>query len=108
MKTNKQTMKEPVLICDDHHGVYMMQLTCQTLQERYKKQIIKQVGAETWQDVINGPECENHFNACNSVTGCTLKTETGQKFHIDYAEGGIWAFPACWMRTKKADEFFNC
>lgn len=27
--------------------------------------------------------------------------------NIQYAEGGIWAIPACFMRTKKASEFFG-
>jgi hypothetical protein len=106
MKNKK--WNEPELMADDHHGQYMMQLLVKDgLKPFILNQIKKQVTPETWeslQDVNN----EWHFDACDTVTGLTLKTETGQKFSLQYAEGGLWAIPACFMRTKKANDFFGC
>lgn len=107
MKRNKNTMTEPELMCNDAHGIYMMQLTYDSLLPRYKKQALKELGEETIQDIIDGPDNEFHFDACNSLTNVTFKTETGQKFTIQYAEGGTWAIPACFARSRAASVFFG-
>jgi len=108
MKTTKWT--EPELMVDDHHGVYMMQLWALTNKANNKtvwKQIEKTLDSESIESLLNGPDDENHFEACQDVENMTFKTETGQKFSIAYAEGGLWAIPFC-FRGKKADDFFGC
>lgn len=107
MAHSKSYFKEPELMADDHHGVYMMQLLAKELLPRYQKQIEKAIGPEAWQSVINGPDDEHHWDACDSVTNVTLTTPTGQKWSLQYAEGGIWAIPACFTRTKKFESFFQ-
>ena len=99
-------MKTPELLCDDHHGQYMMQLLVKELQPRYQKQIRKQIGGEQFES-LKDVEDEFHMDACDAVTNCTLTTPTGQKFVIQYAEGGLWAIPYCYMRTKEYEEW-NC
>lgn len=108
MKTTKNTMLEPELLADDHHGQYMMQLLITGgLTPFVLRQIKRKVSPETWeslQDVNNEWHCEG----CDTVTNLTLKTESGQKFTIQYGEGGIWAVPACFARSeRKMNEFFG-
>jgi hypothetical protein len=107
MKTTKKTILQPELLVDDHHGQYMGQLAWQYLADRYKKQAAKVLSAETIKSLENGPEDEWHFEACDSLTNVEFKTETGQKVTIQNAEGGIWAIPACFMRSKAANNFFG-
>ncbi len=96
---------EPSLLVDDHHGQFMMQMLFKEgLDSRYLKQAKKQIGNEAYQAVLDGPDNESHFDACDEVTNCIFKTPTGQKFTIQYAEGGIWAIPYCFKNTE---EFFG-
>jgi redox-sensitive bicupin YhaK (pirin superfamily) len=102
---------EPELMVNDHHGVYMMQLWVE-LQKKDNtpawKQICKQVGKESIDSLLAGPDDEFHFDSCQEIENMTFKTQTGQKFTIQYCEGGIWAIPFC-FKGKKANEFFgNC
>lgn len=99
----KSQFKEPELLCNDHHGTYMMKHTIEELLPKYRRQIRKQIGEENW-EALKDIEHEFHFDACDAVTNCLLKTETGQQWHIDYAEGGLWAIPRCYMRTKEYRE----
>ena len=50
---------------------------------------------------------EFYDESCDELTNVELKTPTGQKFHIQYAEGGMWLIPNCFYRTKAANEFFG-
>jgi len=107
MKKNKNTITEPQLFVDDHHGQYMGQIAWQQLAEFYKKQALKVLSAETVKSLEDGPEDEWHFDACDSLTNLEFKSPTGQKLFIQYAEGGIWILPACFLRSKAANEFFG-
>lgn len=104
----KKKWDEPELMADDHHGQYMMQLLCKDILPIYQNQIIRKIGKDGWQAIMDGPDNEIHFEVCDEITNIELKTQTGQKFSLQYAEGGIWAIPACFMRTKKANDFFEC
>lgn len=102
----KNKFTEPELLVDDHHGIYMGKFAYEFLKERYKKQIEKHLSPDELFDLLN-PESEFYFDACNKLQDITFTTETGQKFYLQYAEGGIWLIPACFMRTKKYDEFIG-
>jgi len=107
MKTNRNTMTQPELFVDDHHGQYMGQIAWQQLADRYKKQAVKVLSAETIKSLENGPDDEWHMEACDSFTEVEFKTPSGQKFFINYAEGGIWVLPACFLRSKAVNDFFG-
>ncbi len=105
MKTNKNTITEPQLFVDDHHGIYMGQIAWQQLADRYKKQAEKVLSNEDIADLQN-PDSENYCEVCDEFCNIIFKTETGQKLQIQYAEGGMWIIPACFRGTKY-DEFFG-
>lgn len=101
---------EPSLLVDSHHGVYMMQLLVeQNKRERTRlwKQISVQLSEEDRQAILEGPENEWHTEACDTLTNKTFTTETGQKYTIEYAEGGLWAIPFCFKGKARSDFFGN-
>lgn len=103
----RKTLREPALFVDDHHGQYMGQIAWEQLADKYKKQARKQLSKEDVQAIKDGPENEWHHEAMDKFTNVVFKSPTGQKSRIDYAEGGMWEIPFCFLRTKKADEFFG-
>ena len=103
----KVKITKPELFVDDHHGIYMGQLVWKYLDERYKKQARRKLSKETIESLENGPEDEGYYDSCDSFTNVEFKTETGQKFNIQYAEGGMWVIPFFFMRTKEAEKFFG-
>ncbi len=107
MKTNKNTITSPELFVDDHHGQYMGQIAWQILADRYKKQAKKHLSEDTIKSLEIGPDDEFHFDACYNLTNVQFHTPTGQKFYINYAEGGMWILSACFLRSKAASEFFD-
>ena len=106
MKTSKNTITEPQLFVDDHHGVYMGQIAWQQLAERYKKQAIRQISSEDIASLNNGPDDEFYCDAWGNFEGIIFKTPTGQKLNICMADGGVWIIPAC-FRGKKLNDFFG-
>ncbi len=97
---------EPELFIDDHHGIYMGKFAYEALAPTYKAQVATHMSAgaiKSLQDTYD----EFYDESCNELTEITFVTETGQKWSLQYAEGGIWAIPACFMRSKKASEFFG-
>lgn len=94
MRHNKQTITEPELFVDDHHGQYMGQIAWQQLAERYKSQARKVLPKKTIEEIEKGPDAEWHFETCLSFTEVEFHTPTGQKFRIEYAEGAMWIIPA--------------
>jgi hypothetical protein len=107
MKTSKSTILSPELFVDNHHGQYMGQIAWQQLADFYKKQALKVLSAETVASLEAGPDDEWHFEACDNLTNVAFKSPTGQKLSIQYAEGGMWIIPACFYRSKEANEFFG-
>jgi hypothetical protein len=102
----KAKWNEPTLLVDDHHGIYMGKIAYEILNERYKKQISKVASKEDIETLMN-VEDEWHHDVCDRIlANFTFTTETGQKFCLAYAEGGIWAIPNC-FRGKKLEEFFG-
>ena len=77
----------------------------EVLADKYKKQAKKHLTEDTINDLSN-VDSEFYDDACDSLTQITFKTETGQQWNLQYAEGGIWAIPKC-FRGKKASEFFG-
>jgi hypothetical protein len=108
MRHSKTFFNQPELMANDAHGVYMMQLAFDSLLPIYKNQAAKQLSKQTIADIEAGPECEYHFEACDLLTNVTFCTPSGQKWSLQYAEGGVWAIPACFARTKAANDFFGC
>ncbi len=106
MKTNRNTITEPQLFVDDHHGRYMGQIAWKILADRYKKQALKVLTAEDIADLQN-PDSEFYDETCDKLCNVVFKTETGQKISLVYAEGGIWVIPACFYRSKAANDFFG-
>lgn len=105
----KTKWTQPELLADDHHGQHMMQLLFEKgLRKRYLRQLKKKLPEWAYNAILAGPDNESHYEACDLVNNATLTTETGQKWSIQYAEGGLWAIPACFMRTKQAEGFFGC
>jgi len=107
MKTNKNTILGPELFVDGHHGIYMGKLAYEYLAEEYKKQALKKLGKETIDEILD-MDHENHHEAVDEFTRIQFKRPTGQKFTINFAEGGMWVIPNCFWRTKEADSFFGC
>ncbi len=105
--TNKHTITEPELFIDDNRGQYMGQEAWRCLAERYKKQAKKVLSAEDIESLEAGPENEWHFEACDNLTKVEFSTPTGQKFYIQYAEGGMWILSKYFLRSKQANEFFG-
>lgn len=106
MKTSKNTIVEPELFVDDHHGQYMGELAYEYLNARYKAQVKKQL-SDFDIEAIQDTDSEFYYDAVNNFTNVVFKTNTGQKFNIQFAEGGLWIIPFCFMRSKKANEFFG-
>lgn len=107
MKRNKNTIVEPELFVDDHHGIYMGRIAYQQLNSYYMDQAKKQLSQDDIDSLNEGPDNEFYDESCDNLTNVTFKTPTGQKFNIQYAEGGMWLIPACFMRSKAANEFFG-
>jgi hypothetical protein len=106
MKENK--MKQPELFVDDHHGVYMGQIAWKQLASKFKKQARKALSKETIKSLEDGPESVWYCDACDEFTNIVFRLETGQKIQIQYADGGMWVIPFCFLRTKAANDFFGC
>lgn len=105
--TNKNTIKEPELFVNDHHGIYMGQIAWQQLSERYKKQAKKVLSKDDISSLENGPDDEFYFEACDNLTNVEFHTPTGQRLFINYAEGGMWILSKYFLRSKQANEFFG-
>lgn len=96
----KTKFKEPELFIDDNRGIYMGSEAYKALAPRYKAQVAKHMSAEAIESLQN-TECEFYDESCDKLTEIIFVTETGQKWQLQYAEGGIWAVPACFMRSKR-------
>jgi len=107
MKKNQNTITEPILLVDDHHGIYMGQIAWEILADRYKKQAIAQGFDDEFQSDISNIENEFYCDACDKLTYITFKTPSGQKFWINYYDGGMWIISAYVMRSKQFTDFLN-
>lgn len=99
-------MREPELWVNDSHGIYMGKIAYEQLNERYKKQANDCLNVdEIW--AIEEMDDEEYNDAVDKFTQIEFKTESGQKFNIQFAEGGLWVIPFCFYRSKQANEFFG-
>lgn len=102
----KTKFKEPELFIGDQHGIYIGKFAYEALAERYKAQVAKHMSAEAIKSLQD--TCDEFYNeSCDELTEITFKTETGQKWQLQYAEGGMWGIPFCFLRSKKANYFFG-
>jgi hypothetical protein len=107
MKKNQNTITEPILLVDDHHGIYMGKFAWEILADRYKKQAIAQGFDEQFQSDISNVENEFYCDACDKLTSITFKTPSRQRFRIIYSDGGMWIISLYVMRSKQYKDFFN-
>ena len=102
---NKVKWNYPTLLVDDHHGIYMGKLAYEYLSDRHKKQAQKHL-SDADIEALQDTENEWYWEACDALCSIVFRTKTGAKFTLAYAEGGIWAIPAC-LRGRKLEEFFG-
>ena len=107
MKKNQNTITEPILLVDDHHGIYMGKFAWESLAERYKKQAIAQGFNQEYQSDISNIENEFYCDACDMLTGITFKTPSGQRFWITYSDGGMWIISLYVLRSKQFKDFLS-
>lgn len=100
MKTTKNTILEPVLMVDSHHGIYSAQIFVETLHEDLKKQI----KPEILEDLKN-PENEFYWESWESVLDMEFKWNRQKVFVMQIED--VWIVPACYLRTKQGQEFIN-
>jgi hypothetical protein len=101
MKTSKDTILEPVLMVDGHHGIYSPKIFLEILNAELKKQIPATLRAD-----LRNPEGENYWNAWDQVTQITFKIRN-QKLLIEEIEGDIFFVPFCYLRSKEYKENFQ-
>jgi len=107
MKKNQNTITEPILLVNDANGIYMGKFAWESLADRYRYQAIAQGFNEEFQSDISDIESEFYCDACDKLTSITFKTPSGQKFWINYFDGGMWIISAYVMRSKQFTDFFN-
>jgi hypothetical protein len=98
MKTSKNTILEPVLMVDSHHGTYSPKIFLETVNAEIKKQIPANLRIE-----LRNPEGENYWDAWDKVLDIVFKVGR-QKFFLDSVDGDIWLIPFCYTRTKEYKE----
>lgn len=103
----KAKFRTPELFVDDLHGRYMGQIAYEQLADPYLKQANKTLSKEDIQSLLDGPDNEWYDKATDNLTNISFKTPTGQRFNINFAEGGLWCIPLCYYRTKQANDFFG-
>lgn len=106
MKTPTK-IKTPILLVDDHHGIYSGKFAYEYLDQYYKDQINKHLSLEDIKSILDGPDNEWYHEAVDNMTNITLKTRSGQKLYMNFYEGGIWLIPACYMQTREYKENWN-
>jgi len=102
---NNAKWNKPELLTDSHHGIYCPQLTVKALAPIYQEQI-KAKHFESFEAVCNGPDSEWYWGSWEDILNMTFVTPTGQKWSI-YQNEDVWAVPACFARSKAANEFFE-
>jgi len=105
----RKSFRTPELLVDDHHGVYMMNLLVKC-EKQFRGRIYHEM--EKWMNpfylkaLLDGPDSEEYWDACDRVCNMTFTTRSGGKFIIAYVEGGLWAVPHC-FRGMAREEFFG-
>jgi hypothetical protein len=99
MKTNSNTITQPMLFINSAHGQYIPQIFSEMIADELRNQI----DSETLQD-LSSPENEFYCEAWDNVLYKTFKTKSGQKVHFEQIEGDVWCIPACFARTKEYKE----
>ncbi len=105
MKTTKETILEPVLMVDSHHGIYGPKIFLETLAPKLKKQIPKYI-TETLKKGPNYQKSlmdDDYWDVWNEVTNIQFK-HNNQKLYVEERDGDIFLIPACFYRTKEYKE----
>jgi hypothetical protein len=109
MKKRQRRWTTPDLLVDDHHGVYMMHLLVKGERQfrgRIYHELQKNLNPFILRAILQGPDHEDYFEACDRITQLTFTRPSGQRFVIDYVEGGLWAIPNC-FRGKAREAFYG-
>jgi hypothetical protein len=100
MKTNSNTITQPMLLINSAHGQYIPQIFSEMIADHLKNQI-----RESTLDDLSNNENEHYWDAWAEILDQTFKTITGQKIYIDQTEhGDVWIIPACFTKTKEYKE----
>lgn len=95
--------KEPELLINDAHGIYIPQLFCQT----YLNYIInKDELKEDIETVLQGPEGEFYFECWDNIEqNCKFTNDNNESYYIGYLgeSGDLWAIPENYVYPE--DEF---
>lgn len=89
----QQVIKEPELLVNDHHGIYIAQIFCQ----QYRPYItnFEQV-KEDFEICLQGPDHESYLDAwCDLLDTVEFTNDKGEKYTVgNLGEGGdLWAIP---------------
>jgi hypothetical protein len=86
-------IKEPELLINDAHGIYIPQLFCQT----YINYIVnKEELKEDIETCLKGPEEEYYFDAWDNIEmNCKFTNDRNEPYYIGnlYESGDLWAIP---------------
>ena len=109
MNKRQRRWTKPDLLVDERHGVYMMHLLVKgekSHRGRIYHELEKNLNTFLLRAILQGPEHENYWEACDRVTQLTFTRPSGQRFIIDYVNGGLWAIPHC-FRGKAREDFYG-
>jgi len=99
---------EPLLLVDDHHGVYCGQFAYQWLADYLKDQVNAKLSSEDIKAIEAGPDHEWHHEAVDNMTNLILTDRDGVDFYIMFAEGGVWCIPVSFLEDEeKSSQFFG-
>ena len=93
MKKQTQTTKEPELLVNDHHGIYIPQYFCQT----YRAYITNMEEVkDDFNICLSGPDNADYWEAWDSlINNVNFTNDKGEKYTIGnlYESGDLWAIP---------------
>lgn len=93
MKKQTRTTKEPELLVDDHHGIYIAQIFCQT----YRAYITNMEEVEEDFNIcLSGPDNADYWEAWDSlINNVNFTNDKGEKYTIGnlFESGDLWAIP---------------
>ena len=109
MTKRQRRWTTPDLLVSDNQGVYMMHILVQGEKDfrgRIYHELQKNLSPFKLRALLAGPDHELYWEACDRVTQLTFTRPSGQKFIIDYVEGGLWAIPHC-FRGRAREAFYG-
>ena len=82
--------KEPILLIDSHHGIYLPKVFCEVYAN-----LVEQEQSENLDICLAGPDHEDYWDAWEDILDTTHFTEEGVKYSIGSIgeENDLWAIP---------------